>query len=425
MASPELLARRGPPMTVPLCPCGLCDTDAALRETHGRWRMILSVLNEHQARLFAADRALGIGPDGPRIVARVTGLSPRTIQRGMRELHAGVLPLGPERSRQRGGGRQRCEDADPALIKALEVLMQETTAGDPMGLLRWTNRSLRALAEVLTRQGHVVSHPTVGRILQGLGYSLRGNVKALEGEQHPDRDAQFRYIHEQAKEFVRTQRPVISVDTKKKEKVGEFRNAGQRWQRGERQVNVYDFPSLAEGVAIPYGVYDEQHNEGLVNVGVSHDTAEFAVASIQQWWDWLGQQHYHRAAGVLITADGGGSNRRNTHLWKACLQRFADRTSLDVTVCHYPPGTSKWNKVEHRLFSFVSMNWRGQPLTTYATVIQLISHTTTKAGLRVRARLDSKQYETGVKVSGEEREGIQLEPHTFHPDWNYTIRHHD
>jgi hypothetical protein len=410
-------------MTAPSCQCGLCDADPALRETQGRWRAILSILNERQARLFAADRALAAGPDGPRVVARITGLSPRTIQRGIRELRAGVVPLGPDRSRQPGGGRKRSEEADPALTKGLEALMGETTAGDPMGLLKWTGQSLRTLAEELTRAGHAVSHPTVGRILEGLGYSLRGNVKVLEGEQHPDRDAQFRYIHERAKEFVRAQLPVISVDTKKKERVGEFANAGQRWRRGERWVNVYDFPSLAAGVAIPYGVYDEQQNEGLVNVGVSHDTAEFAVASIQQWWDCLGHERYPQATEVLITADGGGSNRSRVRLWKVCLQRFADRTGLDVTVCHYPPGTSKWNKGEHRLFSYISMNWRGQSLTTYTTVIELIGHTTTKSGLHVTAKLDTKQYATKVKVPDEEIEQVRLERHAFHPDWNYTIRH--
>jgi transposase len=410
-------------MVILPCCCGLCDTDAILRETHGRWRAVLSQLNEHQARLFAADRALEVGSDGPRIVSRVTGLSSRTIERGIRELRSGVLALGPDRSRRRGGGRKPREEADPALPKALEALLEQTTAGDPMGLLKWTSQSLRGLAEELTKQGHTVSHPTIGRILHELGYSLKGNVKTLEGEQHPDRDAQFRYIHERAKEFVRAQQPAISVDTKKKEKVGEFDNAGQRWRRGERRVNVYDFPSLAEGVAIPYGVYDEEQNEGLVNVGVSHDTAEFAVASIQQWWDCLGRDHYPQATEILITADGGGSNRSRVRLWKVCLQRFADRTGLDVTVCHYPPGTSKWNKVEHRLFSYISMNWRGQPLTTYTTVVEPVGHTTTKAGLHVTAKLDTRQYATKIKVPDKEIEQVQLERHAFHPDWNYTIRH--
>jgi hypothetical protein len=410
-------------MTVPPCCCGLCATDAQLQETHGRWRAVLSQLNEHQARLFAADRALEVGPDGPRIVSRVTGLSSRTIESGIRELRRGVLAPGPDRSRRAGGGRKPREETDPALAKALAALVEQNTAGDPMGLLKWTSQSLRGLAEDLTEQGHKVSHPTVGRLLHEMGYSLKGNVKTLEGAQHPDRDAQFRYIHEQAKQFVQTQQPVISVDTKKEEKVGEFANVGRRWRRERRPVNVYDFPSLSEGVAIPYGVYDEEHNEGLVNVGVSHDTAQFAVASIQQWWDCLGKEHYPQATAVLITADGGGSNRGRVRLWKVCLQRFADRAGLDVTVCHYPPGTSKWNKVEHRLFSYISMNWRGQPLTTYTTVIELIGHTKTKTGLRVSAKLDRQQYATKIEVPDEQIEQVQLQPHGFHPDWNYTIRH--
>jgi hypothetical protein len=407
------------------CACGLCDTDDALRARHTRWRALFSLFNEHQARLFAADKALEIGPDGVRIIARVTGLSARTIERGLRELNRGAVPLGPERARQAGGGRKRCADSDPALVQAIETLMGETTAGDPMGLLKWTNKSLRTLAAELTRQGHPVSHPTVGRLLQGLHYSLRGNVKALEGKQHEDRDAQFQYIHAKAKEFLRAQSPVISADTKKKEKVGEFANAGRQWRREERLVNTHDFPSLSEGPAIPYGIYDELHNEGFVNVGVSHDTAEFAVASIQQWWQRLGTREYPQAKELLVTADGGGSNSSRTRLWKLCLQRFANRTGLDVTVCHYPPGTSKWNKIEHRLFSFISMNWRGEPLTTYAIVIQLIRHTTTRTGLHVEARLDDREYRTKIKVSDGAMEEVDLERHSFHPNWNYTIRHRD
>ena len=410
-------------MTTFRCPCGLCDTDEALRQKHGRWRALLTILNEHQARLFAADRALEIGRDGPQVVARITGLSSRTIERGIRELRTGVLPLGPQRCRQPGGGRRRCEDGDPTLAQALEAIMGETTAGDPMGLLKWTSKSLRALAGELAQQGHAVSHPTVARLLQAMHYSLRGNVKALEGKQHPDRDAQFRYIHALAKDFLEAQLPVISVDTKKKEKVGEFANAGRQWRREDRLVNTYDFPSLSAGPAIPYGIYDELHNQGFVNVGVSHDTAEFAVESIQQWWQRLGHTEYPKAKELLITADGGGSNGSRPRLWKLCLQRFANRSGLDVTVCHYPTGTSKWNKIEHRLFSFISMNWRGEPLTTYAVVVQLIRHTTTKKGLRVEARLDDTEYRTKIKVSKQDMEHVHLEPHSFHPNWNYTIRH--
>ena len=292
-----------------------------------------------------------------------------------------------------------------------------------MALLKWTGKSLRALAEALKDLGHPVSHPTVRRLLLAQHYSLRGNVKALEGKQCPERDGQFRYLHGKAKEFVRRQRPVISVDTKKKEKIGEFANAGRCWRRQERKVNVHDFPSQAEGKAIPYGIYDEVRDEGLVNVGMSHDTAEFAVESIQRWWLVLGRPAYPKAKELLITADNGGSNGSRLRLWKVCLQRFANRHGLDVTVCHYPTGTSKWNKIEHRLFSFISINWRGEPLTTYETVIQFINHTTTKAGLRVKAELDHREYQEGIKVSDDELSRVNLEPHDFLPDWNYTIRH--
>jgi transposase len=406
------------------CCCGLCDADAALQMVHNRWRALFALLNERQGRLYAAEKALQFDHDGARIVARILGLSARTIERGLQELQHGLQPLGPERVRRCGGGRPSSEDTDPALLQALEALLEENTAGDPMCLLKWTHKSSRTLAAALAQQGHDVSHTTVGRLLHELGYSLRGNVKALEGKQHPDRDAQFRYLHEKAKEFVRLQQPVVSVDTKKKEKVGEFANPGQQWTDTDRLVNAYDFPSLVEDIAIPYGAYDEQRNEGFVNVGTSHDTSEFAVASIRQWWHWMGRRAYPQATTVLITADNGGSNRSRNRLWQLGLQRFADDYQLDVTVCHFPTGTSKWNKVEHRLFSFISMNWRGEPLTSYETVIQLISHTTTKQGLRIEAHLDETPYETGIEVSDEELGSVQREGHAFHPDWNYTIRHH-
>lgn len=404
------------------CPCGLCDADELLRQTHNRWRAMLSVFNEHQARLFAADKALEMGRDGPAIVARITGLSPRTVENGMHELRSGIVPLGAERARQRGGGRPTCEQRDAGLLQGLEAIMEASTAGDPMSLLRWTSKSLRKIAAELHGQGHPVSHSAVPRLLQEMHYSLRGNVKSLEGKQHPDRDARFRYINEQARSFVQAQDPVISVDTKKKEKVGGFDNPGRQWRREDRVVETYDFPSLSEGPAIPYGVHDEQHNAGFVNVGMSHDTAEFAVESIRRWWRWWGHAEYARRRDMLITADNGGSNRGTTRLWKVGLQRLADRYRLTITVCHYPPGTSKWNKIEHRLFSYISINWRGEPLTSYETIIQLISHTTTKKGLRVHAELDAHDYETGIEVSDAELDTVNLEPHAFHPNWNYTIR---
>jgi hypothetical protein len=410
-------------MNVSACRCGVCAGNQELQHTHDRWRALFATLNERQARLFAADKALELGPNGPALASRILGLSSRTIERGIHELKAGLPALPPERARRPGGGRPTVEEADPTLLDVLDALLQESTAGDPMALLRWTAKSLRTLATTLKQQGHPISHSTLRRLLVDLHYSLRGNVKSLEGKQSPQRDAQFRYLHEQAKEFVRAQLPVISVDTKKKEKVGEFKNAGRQWRRDSRKVNVHDFPSLAEGVAIPYGVFDTTHNEGLVNVGMSHDTAEFAVESIQRWWLVLGRAAYPKATKLLITADNGGSNGSRLRLWKVCLQRFANRQGLDVTVCHYPTGTSKWNAIEHRLFSFISINWRGEPLTSYQAVVQLISHTTTTTGLRVKAELDSRQFQEGIEVSDEELSQIDLEPHTFLPAWNYTILH--
>jgi hypothetical protein len=406
------------------CACGYCSADAKLREQHDRWRAVFATLNEHQARLFAANQAVDLGSAGPTVLARITGLSSRTIQRGMQELRQGVYPLGPERARRDGGGRPKCEVVDPELIAALEAIMDENTAGDPMTLLRWTSKSTRTIAAKLQQQGHDISHTTVLRLLHEQHYSLRGNVKSLEGKQHPDRDAQFRYLRDLAKAFLDAQQPVISVDTKKKEKVGEFKNPGQQWRRQDRLVNTYDFPSLSEGPAIPYGIYDERHNEGFVSVGMSHDTAEFAVESIQRWWRWLGRGNYPTAKELLITADNGGSNASTTRLWKVCLQQFADQSGLDITVCHYPTGTSKWNKVEHRLFSFISINWRGEPLSTYETAINLISHTTTREGLRVHAILDEGKYQKGIKVPNAAMMELNLEPHSVHPKWNYTIRHH-
>ena len=405
------------------CECGYCSTDPRLRQKHDYWRAVFATLNEHQARLFAACQALDFDSDGPIIMARITGLSARTIERGMHELRQGVVPLGFERARRSGGGRPKQEEADPELIQALEAIMNESTVGDPMSLLRWTTKSTRTIAATLTQQGHDITHPTVLRLLHQQHYSLRGNVKSLEGKQHPDRDAQFRYLRDQVKAFLKAQQPVISVDTKKKEKVGEFKNPGRQWGRQEHLVNAYDFPSLSEGPAIPYGIYDELWNEGLVSVGMNHDTAEFAVESIQRWWRWMGRHNYPQAKKVLITADNGGSNSSTARLWKVCVQRFADESGLDVTVCHYPPGTSKWNKVEHRLFSFISINWQGKPLSTYETVINLISRTTTAPGLLVHADLDDNVYETGIAVPDVTMKHLLLKPHAFHPDWNYTIRH--
>jgi hypothetical protein len=301
--------------------------------------------------------------------------------------------------------------------------MEETTAGDPMSLLKWTSKSTRAIAEQLDRLGHSVSSVTVGRCLHDMDYSLQANVKELEGPQHPDRDAQFRYINAQVKRFLRSHDPIISVDTKKKELVGAFRNAGRTWRPTGQptKVMVHDFPSRSEGHAIPYGTYDVAADRAVVNVGVTHDTAEFAVESIRRWWRLLGRRSYTSARRLLICADAGGSNGNRLRAWKLHLQDLADELGLAITVCHYPPGTSKWNKIEHRLFSFISMNWKGQPLLSYETVIALIGRTSTRSGLKVKAVLDTSEYKTGIRVSASEMQGLKLNAHALHPAWNYTI----
>jgi Rhodopirellula transposase DDE domain len=403
------------------CECPSWVTDGDWHATQGRWLEVMSVLNERQTRLYAAEKALELGQGGIALLARVSGLSERTIRRGIRELEAGHLDEMTERARHPGGGRKPVEQVDPTLVDDLETLMGETTAGDPMRLLKWTTKSVRSIAEELKRKRHEVSHTTVHRLLRALDYSLWGDRRSLEGKQHPQRDAQFRYLHRQVKRCFRAGIPVISMDTKKKELVGEFHNKGRRWGKQQHLVNTYDFPSLAEGPAYPYGLYDEGHNEGFVNVGMTHDTAEFAVESLDRWWRMLGRRRYPKAMQLLITADGGGSNGSRNRLWKYSLQQFADRHGLTVTVCHYPPGTSKWNNVEHRLFSQISVTWRGEPLVSYETVLNLIGSTTTRTGLKVKAMLDTHEYETGKKVTNEQMSQVRLAPHKTHPKWNYTI----
>ena len=315
------------------------------------------------------------------------------------------------------------EAADPRFARALERLMEENTAGDPMSLLRWTNKSTARIAAELTRQGHRASDETVRRRLRELGYSLQANVKTLEGSSPPERDAQFRYINARVRQFLARGEPVLSVDTKKKERVGAFKNPGRTWrpQGTPQAVNMYDFPALGIGTAIPYGAYDVQRDEGFVNVGMTHDTAEFAVESLRRWWRLFGRKHYPRARALLVCADGGGSNGSRNRAWKYFVQHLADELGLRVTVCHYPPGTSKWNKIEHRMFSFISLNWKGQPLVSYETVVNLIGATRTRAGLRVTAKLDARVYEAGLKIPEEEMKRINLKPHEVHPAWNHTI----
>jgi len=404
------------------CTCSLCAVNDESQATHARWIEMMSIFDERQARLYAAEKALALGHGGITLVAQVVGLSERTIRRGIRELQGGSLSRMPQWARRPGGGRKCAEQVDPSLLSELELLMGETTAGDPMRLLKWTTKSVRSLAEELTRRGHRASHTTVHRLLRKLDYSLWGNRRSIEGKQHPQRDAQFRYLYRQVKRCLRAGIPVISVDTKKKELVGSFHNKGRRWGKNQRLVNTYDFPSLAEGRAYPYGVYDEAQNEGFVNVGVSHDTAEFAVESIDRWWRMLGRRRYPKATRLLITADGGGSNGSRNRLWKCRIQEFANRHGLTVTVCHFPPGTSKWNKVEHRLFSQISVTWRGEPLVSYETIINFITSTTTKTGLKVKAALDTYEYETGKKITDEQMRAVRIIPHDTHPQWNYTIQ---
>jgi len=394
------------------------DADTRLAE---KYTSMLPYLNERQRRLFLAVEARAFGRGGVVRVARATGVSRPTIQQGLRELSGPVTA--PDRVRQPGGGRKQLTDRDPTLFGDLEALVDPDTRGDPMSPLRWTCKSTRQLAEALAGAGHRVSHTVVAELLDRAGYSLQAPAKTVEGHQHPDRDAQFRYLNEQVKTFLGAGQPVVSVDAKKKELVGAFRNGGREWQpRGQpEQVNVHDFPDPRVGKAIPYGIYDVGRNTGWVTVGQDHDTASFAVTSLRRWWQAVGASTYPAAERLLICADGGGSNGYRVRLWKVELQRFADESGLAVTVCHLPPGTSKWNKIEHRLFAHISMNWRGRPLVSHEVVVELIDATTTQAGLRVQAELDLGQYPTKVKVADEEMASLQLTPHAFHGEWNYTL----
>jgi DDE family transposase len=388
------------------------------------WLRVLGTLNEYQARLFVAEKALQLGRGGISRLSQLTGMSRVTITQGLNELRTGKkLRTAAERVRQPGGGRKKVEQADPELRRHLRMIVEETTAGDPMSPLRWTSKSTRTIAAELSRAGHSISSVTVGRCLEEMGYTLQANVKTREGSQHPNRDAQFRYLNRQVKAFRRAGDPVISVDTKKKELVGAFKNAGRRWlpQGKADRVLVHDFPHLGEGKAIPYGAYDIARDRAVVNVGITHDTAEFAAESIRRWWRLDGKRHYRSASRLLICADSGGSNGTRTRAWKLHLQALSDETGMTITVCHYPPGTSKWNKIEHRLFSFISLNWKGKPLINFETVVNLIGGTRTSAGLKVKAVLDTNQYETGVEVSKEDIDQLHLKRHTLHPDWNYTL----
>lgn len=393
------------------------------RSCRAKYRALAPTLTERSRRVWAATEARAVGRGGIALVARATGISPATITRGVRELRAGAR-LAPGRVRRPGGGRKRTIDKDPTLLRDLEGLVEPTASGAPDSPLRWTAKSTRTLAQTLQQMGHRVSHQLVRELLSAAGYSLQANRKTREGPPHPDRDAQFRYIAAQVQACQATEHPVISVDTKKKELVGDFKNAGRAWRpRGQPEpVRVHDFLIPALGKAVPYGVYDLTRNAGWVSVGVDHDTASFAVRTIGRWWQKMGRPRYRRGRRLLITADGGGSNGARLRLWKWELQQLATRTGLTITVCHFPPGTSKWNAIEHRLFSYISRNWRGRPLVSLAVIVSLIAATRTAAGLRVRCELDRGTYPQGRTISDAQLSTVHLTPHEFHGDWNYTIR---
>jgi hypothetical protein len=385
---------------------------------------LLPRLNERERRLALGAEAKSWGHGGIEEVHRATGIARSTIKRGIGDLDGEPGSVASGRVRAVGGGRKKAEVADPDLVDALDALIEPETRGDPESPLRWTTKSTRKIAEELTLSGHPVSHTVVAFLLRYAGYSLQATRKVLEGAQHPDRDAQFRYLNAQVTAALDTGGPVISIDTKKKELVGRFAQAGREWRRsGEpEEVSTYDFPSTADGKAIPYGVYDMTDDSAWVSVGVDHDTAVFAVATIEKWWHQMGRDKYPDARELVITADGGGSNGHRPWLWKYELARLASATGLDIVVCHYPPGTSKWNKIEHRLFSRITLNWRGRPLTTYQTIVNLISRTTTQTGLTVRCELDPHDYPTKIKLTDKQKKAIPIERHAFHGDWNYTIK---
>ena len=388
-----------------------------------RYRKMAPLLDERQRRCFAGAEALALGRGGQAAVARATGLSLPTIRAGLREVARGAVALKGGRIRREGGGRPRTVERDATLRSDLEALIEPTSRGDPESPLRWTCKSIRRLAAELTRQGHQTSHRMVAELLHELGYSLQANRKVLEGSSHPDRNAQFAYLNGAVQLQLALGEPVISVDTKKKELVGQFKNGGRELRpKGEpEQVQVHDFIDPELGRINPYGVYDLAQNEGWVNVGTDHDTAAFAVESIRRWWQTMGKPLYPTATRLLITADGGGSNGYRVRLWKLELQKLADETGLEMMVRHFPPGTSKWNKIEHRLFSAITQNWRGKPLTSHEVVVKLIAATTTRTGLKVRSELDQGKYAAGLKVSDTEIETLNLRAEPFHGEWNYSL----
>ncbi|MCK4784133.1 MAG: ISAzo13 family transposase, partial [Desulfobacteraceae bacterium] len=398
------------------------ETENAIRV---KYKALQSELDERGRRMWAAAEATSLGHGGVVAVARATDLAESTIRIGRREMKNDLVDKKEKdvrRVRKKGGGRKPLVKKDDKLLDLLDSLVEPTARGDPMSPLRWTCKSTRRLAGELSARGHPVSHAKVGQLLSELNYSLQSNRKRMEGKAHPDRNAQFNFINNKVMEFQLRGQPVISVDTKKKELIGRFSNVGREYQpKGNpEEVETYDFLSLADGKGIPYGVYDMTINQGWVCVGTDHDTAQFAVHAIRQWWRQMGLVEYSRAKELLITADGGGSNGSRNRLWKYELQKLADETLLAVAVCHFPPGTSKWNKIEHRMFSHITKNWRGRPLTSHEVIVNLIANTTTDTGLKIQAALDSREYPTGIKVSDQAMKELQIKKHKFHGEWNYT-----
>jgi len=402
-------------------------TPGIVEKVREKFELLSGTMTERMCRHWAATEAMTLPRGGISLVAQATGLSRTTITAGIRELRQPSpppgQPLDPYRSRRQGAGRPRLDLDDPTLVRDLERLVDPLTRGDPCSPLRWTCKSTRQLAKTLRGKHHAVSHQTVATLLQGLGYSLQANRKTREGSSHPDRNAQFEYINRRVLAFQRARQPVVSVDTKKKEILGDFKNGGAEWQpRGQpEEVRAKDFPDKRLGKAIPYGVYDLTCNQGWVSVGIDHDTARFATEALRRWWLEMGRELYPAAGRLLITADGGGSNGHRNRLWKVALQELATQTRLSISVCHFPPGTSKWNKIEHRMFCHITRNWRGRPLTSRAVVVNLIASTTTEEGLTIQAELDEGEYPAGIKVSDEELAGVNIKRSKFHGEWNYTI----
>ena len=399
--------------------------DPTIARIRRKYHLLIPEMDERRRRQWAAAEARELGWGGISLVAHATGLSRPTITAGLRELDQPIAERAAEatRIRRRGGGRPPLTQTDPGLLAALESLLEPATRGDPMSPLRWTCKSTRRLAEELSQRKHPVGSRTVAALLHEAGYSLQANRKTREGGSHPDRNAQFEFINASVGRFLLRGQPAISVDTKKKELVGDFKNGGREWhpQGDPEAVRVHDFLDKTLGKAIPYGVYDMINNQGWVSVGIDHDTAQFATNSIRRWWSEMGQERFPKASELLITADGGGSNGHRTRLWKVSLQALADELDLTLMVCHFPPGTSKWNKIEHRLFSFITQNWRGRPLVSLEAIVSLIASTTTSTGLIVKAALDTNRYDTEIKVSDQELAGLRLQRHEFHGDGNYTI----